>query len=416
MNEFPSSSPLPSPSSSSSSKIKRAVGVMIGIIGIIIITWMVIKGRSDPSSLPSDPLERARALHRKYPMIDGHNDLPWQFRKESFGQIWNMGDMFDLEQLQPRWNTDLVRLRQGGVGGQFWSAYVDCDMQYKDSVRGTLEQIDVILKLVNKYSDQFQIAVTADQIMEAFNNGKIASLIGVEGGHSIDSSLSTLRLFYQLGVRYMTLTHSCNTPWSDSCAAVSEHNGLSPFGEIVVKEMNRLGMIVDLAHVSATTMHHALNVSQAPVMFSHSGARALCSNERNVPDDVLLRLPANGGVVMVNFYNYFVTCNRTATIANVADHIDHIRSIAGVDHIGYGSDFDGVGNILPTNLTDVSMFPLLTAELIRRGYNDQEIIGIIGGNILRVFRQVEKVASGMKNLPPFENVLLANSTCRTWNL
>jgi membrane dipeptidase len=326
--------------------------------------------------------------------------------------------------------TDIPRLRGGGVGAQFWSVYVPTTFEGDAAVRATLEQIDVVYQLVRAYPETFQLARTADEVEAAFRAGKIASLIGMEGGHSINGSLATLRMFYELGARYMTLTHSNNTPWADSATDEPHLQGLSPFGEEVVREMNRLGMLVDLSHVSAATMHDALDVSEAPILFSHSSARAIIDHPRNVPDDVLRRLPENGGVVMVTFVSSYVSedtlRHRRAmqaeqrrledlpgstpesideglesweashpwprgTVSQVADHIDHIRAVAGIDHIGLGSDFDGT-TYVPEGLDDVSAFPVLTAELLRRGYSEEDAGKVLGLNVLRVMREVESVA------------------------
>jgi membrane dipeptidase len=284
-------------------------------------------------------------------------------------------------------------------------------------VRATLEQIDIVYQLIDRYADTFELARTAADVERIFKAGKIASLIGVEGGHSIDNSLGVLRMFYRLGARYMTLTHSANTPWADSSADRPQHGGLAAFGEAVVREMNWLGMLVDLSHVSLETMHDALRVTQAPVIFSHSSARAVNDHSRNVPDEVLSKLPSNGGIVMVTFVPEFLSEEvrehaalpqeerrripaPKATMAQAADHIDHIRKVAGINHIGLGSDFDGISSV-PQNLEDVSKFPVLTAELLRRGYSRDDLRKILGLNLLRVMRQVETVAARLhKERPP----------------
>jgi membrane dipeptidase len=384
------------------------------------------------AQVPSDPsLERARRLLRDAPIIDGHNDYPWAVREKAAGDLAKL----DMRQPQPSIMTDFARLAAGGVGGQFWSVYVPSPAPGTDpavSVTQTLEQIDIVHRMVARYPEKLALALTAEDIEKAQRQGRIASLIGMEGGHSINSSLGTLRMMYRLGARYMTLTHSLNTPWADSATDTAKLDGLSPFGEDVVREMNRLGMMVDLSHTSAATMADALRVSTAPVIFSHSSARALTDVPRNVPDDILRQLPKNAGLVMVTFvpgfvsqdvanYNKRETDERNrltaqagstpdavtkaidawhaanpaprASLLQVADHIDHIKKIAGIDHIGLGGDFDGITAVV-AGLEDVSTYPYLLAELLRRGYTDEEIKKLTGRNILRVFRAVEMVASG----------------------
>jgi membrane dipeptidase len=384
----------------------------------------------------SDPmLERARKLLAESPVIDGHNDLPWELRNRAQGDL----DKLDVSQRQPSdpqpaLMTDIPRLKAGGVGGQFWSVYVPVTMTGADATTATLEQIDIVHRLVAKYPKTFALALTADDVERAQPDGRIASLIGVEGGHCINGSLAVLRMFYALGARYMTLTHTSNTPWADSATDTPRSNGLSPFGESVVREMNRLGMLVDLSHVAPTTMAAAIRVSQAPVIFSHSSARALTDVPRNVPDDILKQVTANGGVVMVTFVPGFVsttvaeyskreterqtaataeskgdasavktimdawhTANPAphATIKDVADHIDHVKAVAGIDHIGLGSDFDGITTV-PVGLEDVSTYPHLIAELLRRGYSDDDVRKIARRNILRVMRQAEATAERLQ--------------------
>ncbi len=381
-------------------------------------------------------LERAKALHRGTPLIDGHNDLPWQYRLKAQRAISriDIGGRQDEMGL----HTDIPRLREGGVGGQFWSVYMDTGLSGGEAVQATMEQIDVVYNMIRAYPRDLGLALTADGVEEAFSNGKIASLIGMEGGHCIGGSLGALRMFYRLGARYMTLTHNKNVPWADSCTDAPSAHGLTDFGREVVREMNRLGMMVDLSHVSADTMHDALDTSEAPVVFSHSSARAIASHPRNVPDDVLSRVPKNGGVVMVTFVSGFVSDRvfgyekaleverqrlmledmggdgklveeglarweeenprPEATIADVADHIDHIRDVAGIDHVGIGGDYDGTVS-LPVGLEDVSGYHLLTAELIRREYQDDEIRKILGENVLRVMRGVESASEGIERGP-----------------
>jgi membrane dipeptidase len=329
--------------------------------------------------------------------------------------------------------TDIPRLKAGGVGGQFWSVYTPVELQGQAAVTATLEQIDIVHRMVRKWPETFELALTADDIERIHKNGRIASLVGMEGGHSIDNSLADLRMFYRLGARYMTLTHTANTPWADSANGPAEHHGLTPFGEAVVKEMNWLGMLVDLSHVSPETMEDALRVTQAPVIFSHSGARALNDHIRNVPDEILKQLPRNGGVIMVTFVPGFVSpqvndWNKLqtaeqdrlkavnpdaavvkagvdawtaahpsphATIADVANHIDHIKQVAGIDHIGLGSDFDGITQTVQ-DLDNVSTYPALTAELLKRGYSDGDVKKILGENVLRAFREAEKVSKRLQ--------------------
>jgi membrane dipeptidase len=305
-------------------------------------------------------------------------------------------------------------------------------------VTATLEQIDIVHRMMARYPGDFELATTADDVQRIFGGGRIASLIGMEGGHSIDSSLGALRMFARLGVRYMTLTHSKNVPWADSATDTPEHGGLTAFGEDVIREMNRLGMLADLSHVSEETMEDVLRVTRAPVIFSHSSTRALCGHPRNVPDAILRLLPRNGGVVMVSFVPQFTTPEASAwdsaleaeqarlqklsqkdeaavnagiaawmtshprptvTVAQVADHIDHVRKLAGIDHVAYGSDFDGITSA-PSGLEDVSMFPALTAELLRRGYTELEVKKVLGLNLLRVMRAAEAVAARMAAAPP----------------
>ena len=379
----------------------------------------------------TDYLARARALHKQSLLIDGHNDYPWALREHDAARSL---DTLDISRPQPSIMTDIARLKEGGIGGQFWSVYTPVELQGQAAVTATLEQIDIVHRMVRKYPQAFELALTADDVERIHKAGKIASLIGMEGGHSIDNSLADLRMFHRLGARYMTLTHTSNTPWADSATDTPKSNGLSSFGEDVVKEMNWLGMLVDLSHVSPDTMEDAIRVSQAPVIFSHSDARALNDHPRNVPDNILQLLPKNGGVIMVTFVPGFVspkvnewnkrqtaeqdrlkalTPNDAAgvkagvdkwtaanpapeaTIADVADHVDHIRKVAGIDHIGIGSDFDGITQTVK-DLDNVSTYPRLTAELLKRGYSEADIKKILGLNVLRVLREAEKVSKRLQ--------------------
>jgi membrane dipeptidase len=384
--------------------------------------------RSSPTQAAGQPAPEARveAIMRSAPVFDGHNDLPWEMRTRARYDL----DKIDLRQRQPELMTDIARLRAGHVGAQFWSVYVPARLAGRGAVTATLDQIDFVHQLSRRYPDVFQVASTSQDVERLFAEGRIASMMGVEGGHSIDSSLAALRVLYRLGGRYMTLTHSRNVPWADSATDVPKVGGLSRFGEAVVAEMNWLGMLVDLSHVSVETMDDALRVTRAPVIFSHSSARAICDVPRNVPDSVLKQLPRNGGVVMVSFVPSFTApaaADHTrawdaeetrqearypddpaavrrameqwqrqhpeppATLAQVADHIDHVRRVAGIDHVGLGSDFDGITNV-PAGLEDVSRFPALVAELLRRGYSDEDVRKVTSGNVLRALREAERVA------------------------
>ena len=341
------------------------------------------------------------------PVIDGHNDLPWELRVRAGYDL----DRLDLAtDLRPAGLcTDLPRLRAGGVGAQFWSVYVPCSLTGGDAVTATLEQIDAVYAMAQRYPDDLVVATTADEIEQARRDGRIASLLGAEGGHAIDCSLGTLRCLYALGVRYLTLTHQRNTPWADSATDAPAVGGLSAFGREVVRECNRLGMLVDLAHVAASTMHAALDVSAAPAFFSHSSASAVCDTTRNVPDDVLARVRDTGGVVMVTFVPGFLNeeCRQwfatsppigprpPCGIGDVADHIEHIRAVAGVDHIGLGGDFDGTTEF-PDGLDGVDRYPALLAELADRGWCAADLAKLTWHNTLRVLRATEQVAVDLR--------------------
>jgi membrane dipeptidase len=376
-------------------------------------------------------LGRARALLAAHPLVDGHNDLPIAMRQHAAYDF----DTLDIAEPAPALHTDIPRLRAGGVGAQFWSVYVPSRLQGDHAVSATLEQVDAVEAMVRRYPDTFGRATTADEVEKVFASGRIAALMGMEGGHSIDCSLGTLRMMYALGVRYMTLTHNDNVPWADSATDEPGQGGrgLSAFGEEVVREMNRLGMLVDLSHVAADTMRAALRVSEAPVMFSHSSARAVCDVPRNVPDDVLANLPDNGGLCMVTFVPDFVApaCAEwraeaaeaaraqgvnprdlqaffpfadqwrethpkpDATLADVVAHVEHVRAVAGIDHIGVGGDYDGT-DTLPIGLEDVSGYPRLFAALLDRAWSEAELVKLAGGNALRVLRDAEDVAADLR--------------------
>ncbi len=343
------------------------------------------------AQLPGDDMhmEVARRVLAETPLIDGHNDLPWTIRTDEAAP----GDVaaYGLEGATEG-HTDIPRLRRGRVGGQFWSVYVPVSsIERGDAARVQLEQIDIALRIIREHPDDLELATSAGDVVRIFREGKIASLLGMEGGHVIENSLGALRAFYELGARYMTLTHSTSIDWADSSEGPVISGGLSDFGREVVREMNRLGMLVDLSHVSPATMADALDVTEAPVIFSHSAARALTDHHRNVPDPILRRLPENGGVVMIVFYPPFVEQGGPATLSDVADHIEHVRDLIGADHVGLGSDFDGIP-VVAEGLEDVSTFPALIAELSRRGWTEAELRKAAGENVLRVMREVEAVA------------------------
>jgi len=365
--------------------------VVAGVV-LTVSTGFAQQPRPDPA------LERALRILEETPLIDGHNDLPWAIRE--YRAAPHDVRAYDLRTRTPG-HTDLERLRAGRVGAQFWSVYIPSESVHEGAARMQLEQIDIARQVIARYPDHLELALSASDIERIFGSGKIASLIGIEGGHAIENSLGALRAFYDLGVRYMTLTHSLTTDWADAATDTPRHGGLTPFGKEVVREMNRLGMLVDLSHVAPATMHAALDVSEAPVIFSHSSARAVTDHVRNVPDDVLRRMPENGGIVMVTFVPAFVSeAVRThtgdgpaprATIADVVAHIEHIRNVAGIDHVGIGGDFDGISST-PDGLEDVSTYPALFAELVRRGWSDDDLRKLAGENLLRVFREAEATA------------------------
>jgi membrane dipeptidase len=381
---------------------------------------------------------------KEVPLIDGHNDLPWQYRERAKNQLAKIDIRQDQSKIEKPLHTDIGRLRQGRVGGQFWSVYVPASLKGADAVQATLEQIDVVHRLDAAYPETFALALTADDITRIHKSGRIASLIGMEGGHSINNSLAVLRQMYDAGARYMTLTHSANNDWADSATADPVHNGLTPFGKAVVGEMNRLGMLVDLSHVAPKTMHDALDVTAAPVIFSHSSVRAVAGHSRNVPDDVLKRLAQNGGVVMITFVPSFVSeklrvfqslreaeearlkalfdgepqnvksglaawdasnPRPVATLGDVADHVEYAMRVAGEDHVGIGGDFDGIGTT-PTGLTSVADYPKLFAELLSRGHSEQSLKKLAGLNVLRVMKQAEAVSSKLRKERPAADDLI----------
>ena len=417
---------------------------MTWFLGPLMLLLTLNAGVAEEAKTDPALIERARRILREVPLIDGHNDVPWELRQ----RVNNHLDKIDLSQdttrLEKPMMTDIPRLRQGGVGAQFWSVYIPTELSGPQAVGTVLEQIDVVHRLAARYPDAFETATTAADIERIHKAGKIASLIGMEGGHSINNSLGVLRQLYAAGARYMTITHSKNNDWADSGTDAPKHNGLTPFGEEVIREMNRLGMLVDLSHVSPDTMRDAMAVSEAPVIFSHSSTRAIDAHPRNVPDEILRKIPEDGGVVMVTFVPSFVSeevraWNSTedaeearlkalnpdnpdavktgldawrkahpepkATLAQVADHIEHVRKVAGVDHVGIGSDFDGITST-PVGLEGVETYPALLAELLRRGWTDEDIRKLAGENILRVMREVEKVSARLRKERPASDALI----------
>jgi membrane dipeptidase len=414
---------------------RTCLTVFSASIGVLCLARLCLSAQaSQPATAPATQpapvvlTEEGLRIHRSGLLIDGHNDLPWQIRTKAGSSF----DRMDLRQRQEAVQTDIPRLRQGGVGAQFWVVYVPPELEHTGgAARMALAQFDLIDRMVKRYADVFESARTAADIERIHKSGKIACLIGIEGGHMIENSLDNLALFYRRGARYMGLTHSETTAWADSATDKPRHSGLSPFGEQVVREMNRLGMLVDLAHVSPDAMRDALRVSTAPVIVSHASALAIASHPRNVPDDVLRLIAGNGGVVMVTFFpgyghpdgaramagyfeqeralkakypesQAFEAAWKTYRDANpipkgdvrmVVDHIDYIVRVAGIDHVGLGSDYDGVG-IMPLQLEDVSGYPYITQELLNRGYSAERTHKIMGGNTLRVMREAERVAGG----------------------
>jgi membrane dipeptidase len=371
---------------------------------------------------------RAAEIHQRGYVFDGHNDLPWEVRTKAS----KFFDEFDIAKPQPQLHTDIERLRAGNVGAQFWSVYVPVEtIAAGNAFQTTKEQIELVHKMIARYPEVFELALDADDVERIQANGKIASLIGMEGGHSIEGSIGKLRQLHAMGARYMTLTHSETLEWADSATDVARSDGLSEFGEQIVLEMNRLGMLVDISHVSPATMHDALRVSKAPVIFSHSSARKIADHPRNVPDDVLAELPKNGGVVMINFFSGFVVPESAGVLLKqsalrkelkskypeskelqerelkqwqlknpypagqaeiIVDHIEQVIRVAGIDHVGLGSDFDGISK-LPIGIEDVSKYPVITELMLRRGYEEEAIHKVLYGNALRVLRQATRIAA-----------------------
>ena len=397
-------------------------------INVLFVLTLILGWQSGFADDQADPLlDQARAILKRAPLVDGHNDLPMVIRDEIGGNV----EGHDIS-VRASHDTDIPRLRAGGVGAQFWSVYVPSSLPPLQAIRQQLEQIDIALRLIRLYPDDLMLATTVTDIKQAQEEGKIASLIGIEGGHTIVNSLGVLRAYYDLGARYMTLTHYHTNDWADSATDDARHDGLTGFGKEVIREMNRLGMMIDLSHVSPKTMNDVLDVTEAPVIFSHSSAQALTTHKRNVPDDVLKRVTGNDGVVMVTFIPDFVSEERKkwaeelepitkdmtteaewsaateeykkthgepppGTLSQVADHIDYVARVAGFDHVGIGGDFYGQsGDDLVQGLEDVSRYPFLIAELLRRGWSEDNIARLTRNNLLRVFAKVEKVAGRLQ--------------------
>jgi membrane dipeptidase len=384
-----------------------------------------------PLAAQDDAMERVRKLLTITPLIDGHNDLPWAIRQSEAAP--KDVAAYNLRK-RTAGHTDIERLRQGMVGAQFWSVYIPSSSVETGAARMQLEQIDIALQVIARYPDVFELARTASDVERIFGSGKIASLLGMEGGHAIENSLGVLRAFYEMGARYMTLTHSDNIDWADAGTDTALHDGLTGFGEEVVREMNRLGMLVDLSHTSPATMSDVLNVARAPVIFSHSSARGVTEHPRNVPDSILTRLRTNGGVVMVTFVPQFISnavrdwdatqstrraelarqfprdtarvmrdlrawrqanSAPSSTMADVIAHIEQVRKVAGIDNVGIGGDYDGISST-PEGMDDVSSYPALFAELARRGWSDDDLKKLAGENVLRVMRRAEEVSRIMQ--------------------
>ncbi len=426
---------------------KSVRGSVIGVVGLLLCAAAAAAAASG-----DDYQQRVERILLQTPLIDGHNDLPWELRERFKSDLSAIDLKSDTAHLPLRAGesalmTDIPRLRAGHVGGQFWSVWIPTEMKGYEAVQVTLEQMDLVKRMAARYPGDLEMAYTAADVRRIHRSHKIASMIGIEGGHQINDSLAVLRQMYDAGARYMTLTHSTNTAWADSATDAPVHHGLTPFGIEVVREMNRLGMLVDLSHVSPDTMRAALAASEAPVIFSHSSARALVDHPRDVPDDILRLVAANGGVVMVNFYPGYVSDARNhwdadhaaeqarfntppfgglyigqperakaalaaweeqhprpvTTLAQVADHIEHVRQVAGIDHVGLGSDFDGIPDA-PVGLEGVDKYPALLEELMRRGWTDADIAKLSGENVLRVMAAAEKVAVKLRAARPASNL------------
>ncbi len=434
----------------------RRPNLVLPLLLVLITAWPLRSGAETPTlcQFPDlDPkwVRQARALLDTVPVFDGHNALPWAVRDRFHGQLGSVHLSDNLRTPEEPLHTDIPRLRAGGVGAQFWSVYVPVSLEGPAAVQAVVEQIDIVHRMATFYPEDLDLALDADDVERIQAAGKIASLMGIEGGHSIGGSLAVLRQLYAIGARYMTLTHWRHNAWADAATSDPVHGGLTDFGRAVVGEMNRLGMLVDLSHVAETTMNDALDVTEAPVIFSHSSAHGQTAHPRNVPDAVLTRLRDNGGLVMVTFVPSFVseslrqyeadraaetarleslhigTPDRVAdaldawdaahprpdaTVLDVADHIDHIRDHAGIDHIGLGGDFDGISRV-PVGLEDVACYPTLLGELLRRGYTPEAIKQIAGGNAMRVLRAAEAVSDRLRTTRSIDETLMVPAASET---
>lgn len=414
-------------------------------ISLLVVAFVMLSNSLQAQNERDDYREQAVEILESVPLFDGHNDTPWQYRNR-VGYKFSELDFYDTTQLENAMHTDIPRLKEGRIGAQWWSVYVNAQIPEDEAVVRTMEQVDFVYRMAQKYPDVFEMAYTADDVERIFEDGKIASLIGMEGGHSIANSLAVLRRFYDLGARYMTITHSRTLDWADAAGDLPRHNGLNEFGEEVIREMNRLGMLVDLSHTTPETMRDAIEISEAPVIYSHSSARAVSGHVRNVPDEILPLVKENNGIIMVTYVESFVSeelrrhyAEREAyqskveylhpgeieviadkmeewnsiheapksTLEQVADHIDHIRDQIGVDYIGIGGDFDGVTS-LPAGLEDVSTYPDLFAELLSRGYSEEDLRKIAGSNMLRVMRGAEEVSKKLQEEREPSEVLITD--------
>ncbi len=366
--------------------------VLAAGLAALILAAVPVTGSAQSAGEADPHMETALRVLTTTPLIDGHNDLPWQIRLNEDAPMDVRA--YGIEGREEG-HTDIPRLRAGRVGGQFWSVYVPTSAIETGAARFQLEQMDIAYRMLEEFPEHFELALTADDVMRVFHAGKIASLLGMEGGHAIENSLGALRAYYDLGARYMTLTHNADLDWAGANSADPDAPGLTEFGREVVREMNWLGMLVDLSHVSDRSMADALDVSEAPIIFSHSSVRALTDHPRNVPDHILDRLPDNGGVIMITFVPSFVTDEEPATLDDVADHIDYVRDRVGVEYVGIAGDYDGIVTV-PEGLEDVSTYPYLFAELSRRGWSESELRKLAGENVLRVMRDAEAVSARMQ--------------------